>query len=71
MFEPILMSKMLALRYKQAKGLEHKATLEQFQNLFAQFTGVNVPSPVLSLVNNAGFQYINPYNNVPQTGFGA
>jgi hypothetical protein len=71
MFEPILISTMLALRYKQAKGLNSKDLLEQFQSLYALFTGVNAAAPVLSLVNYSLFPYLNPWTNIPQTGFGS
>lgn len=71
MFEPVLISTMLALRYKQAKGLDSAATLQQFQNLYAQFTGVNAAAPTLNLVDWVGFPYINPWTNIPQTGFGS
>jgi hypothetical protein len=71
MFEPILMSKMLAMRYKQAKGLDAAGLEAQFQNLYSLFTGVNAPAPTLSLVAWTGFPYLNPWTNVPQTGFGS
>lgn len=71
MFEPILISTMLALRYKQAKGLASKDTLEQFQSLYSLFTGANAAAPVLSLVNRPTFPYIDPWNNLPQSGYGS
>jgi hypothetical protein len=71
MFEPVLISTMLALRYKQAKNLNSHAELEQFQALYALFTGVNAAAPILSLVDWVGFPYVNPWTNIPQTGFGS
>lgn len=71
MFEPILISKMLAARFKQAKGLDASATLEQFQAMFALFSGVNVSAPVLSLTRRNSFPYLNAWTNVPQSGFGS
>lgn len=71
MFEPVLISTMLALRYKQAKGLESGALLDEFKTLFANFTGVNTSAPVLSMVNWVGFPYLNPWTNIPQSGFGS
>lgn len=70
MFEPILITKMLATRFKQAKGLDAGATQEQFQSMFALFTGVNAAAPVLNLTSRVGFPYLSPWRNVPQTGFG-
>jgi hypothetical protein len=71
MFEPVLISTMLALRYKQAKNLNAKDTLEQFQTLFSLFTGVNTAAPVLNMTGWIGFPYLNPWTNIPQTGFGS
>ncbi len=71
MFEPILISKMLTARYKQAKGLEAGASLQQFQTMFSQFTGVNTAAPTLNLASVCAFPYLNPWRNVPQTGFGS
>jgi hypothetical protein len=70
-YEPILISTMLALRYKQAKGLDSAAVEQRFQNMFAQFTGVNSPAPILKLVNYQLFPYLNPWTNIPQSGFGS
>ena len=66
-----MISKMLAARFKQAKGLDASATLEQFQSMFALFTGVNVSAPVLSLTRRNTFPYLNAWNNIPQSGFGS
>jgi hypothetical protein len=71
MFEPVLISTMLALRYKQAKNLNSKDTLEQFQSLFSLFTGVNASAPTLNMTGWIGFPYLNPWTNIPQTGFGS
>lgn len=71
MFEPVLITKMLVARFKQAKGLEAGASLQQFQAMFAQFTGVNTAAPVLNLAAVSAFPFLNPWRNVPQTGFGS
>lgn len=71
MFEPILISTMLALRYKQAKGLPSKDMLEQFQSLFALFTGINTSAPILNMAGRLDFPYLNPWTNLPHTGYGS
>lgn len=70
MFEPILISKMLIARYKTSKGLPAQASMQEFQNMYALFTGLNQPAPVLNLAVTYDFPYINPWTNVPQSGFG-
>lgn len=70
LFEPILITKLLALRYKQAKGLDPTSTAEQFAAQFMAWTGVNTPAPVLNVARYEGFPYLNVWTNVPQSGYG-
>lgn len=70
LYESIMISKMLALRYKQAKGLDANASMEQFNSMFATFTGVNSPSPILSLTTVKAFPFVNMWSNLPPTGYG-
>jgi hypothetical protein len=70
LFDAILMVKFLVARYKQAKGLDAGAALEQFQAMFATFTSINTPAEILSLSGRAGFPYINVWTNLPVSGFG-
>lgn len=70
LYDPTLVAKMLVLRYKQAKGLDANASLEQFTNMFSAVTGINVPAPVLSVARTTGFPYLNTWTNVPQGGYG-
>jgi hypothetical protein len=69
-FEPILMSLMLAMRYKQAKGFDASALQARFEHQFSVHTGVNTAAPVLNMAGKLGFPYLNPWTNVPQSGFG-
>lgn len=71
LYEPVLISKMLAARYKQAKGLNAAASIEQFQNMYSIYTGVNTPAPILNLGTSNSFPFLNPWLNIPQGGFGA
>jgi hypothetical protein len=71
LYESILISKMLALRYKQAKGLDANSALEQFTAMYATYTGVNAPSPILSLNTVKAFPFLNMWSNVPPTGYGS
>lgn len=69
-FESILITKMLAARYKQAKGLDAAASLDQFTAAFQSCTGMNSPAPVLNMATNRIFPLINIYTNTPPTGYG-
>lgn len=70
MFDPIMMVKMLAARYKQAKGLDASAQLDQFTAAFQSATGSNTPAPVLNMATARLFPLINIYTNTPPTGYG-
>ena len=70
LFESILITKMLAARYKQAKGLDASAQLEQFESRFASAISLNAPSATLKLATVSGFPYLS-VQNIPQSGFGS
>lgn len=71
MFEPVLIVKMLAARYKQAKGLDANASLEQFAAAFSSATGLNAPAPVVNMATYNLFPLLNTYTNTPPTGYGS
>jgi len=71
LFDAILISKMLATRYKQAKGLDANSSLEQFQAMYAAISGINSPAPVLTLARASRFPFLNPWINLPQSGYGS
>lgn len=70
-FDPILISKMLVARYKTTKGLPAQASMQEFQNMFDVLTGQDKPAPVLNMSGTADFPYINPWTNLPHTGYGS
>jgi len=70
-FDPLLIVKMLALRFKQAKSLPAMEYMQQFQAAFVTATAKNAPMPVLRMNGRWGFPYLNAWVNVPQSGFGS
>jgi hypothetical protein len=70
LFDAVMMVKMLATRYKQAKGLDATSSAQQFQAMFAAFTGTNTTSPILNMTRYSGYPLINVWTNVPQSGYG-
>lgn len=71
LFDAVMMVKMLAARFKQARGLDPGALLEQFQTMYQLFTSTNAPAEILSLAGRTGFPYINVWTNLPVSGFGS
>lgn len=71
MFEPVLISTMLAMRYRQAKGIDASVLMQRFQLLYAQFSGVNAPAPILKLARSGAYPLLDPWRNVADTGYGS
>lgn len=70
MFPPILVVKLLATRWKQAKGFDATTSLEQFAAEFNTATSQNKAAPVLNMAMYRLFPLLNTYTNLPPTGYG-
>lgn len=70
-FQPIMIQKMLVMRFKQARGLDATAAAEQFQAAFMSWTSKNKSAQILNLGFRRMFPYINVYQNLPQSGYGS
>ena len=71
LFDKILISRYLKVKYMEAKGLDTTKAQDDFQQQFAFITNVDKPAEVL----NAGgrgraFPYLDTYRNTPDTGYG-
>lgn len=71
MFEPVMIVKMLAARYKQAKGLDATDSLDQFNAAYNSATSLNAPAPVLDMGRSMLFPLLNIFTNTPPTGYGS
>lgn len=71
MFEPVMVVKMLAARYKQAKGFDATDSLDQFNAAFNSATSLNSPAPVLDMGRSMLFPLLNIFTNTPPTGYGS
>ncbi len=71
LFESILMVKMLAARYKEAKGIDANSSLAQFAAAYQTATSINKPAPILNTAVGQMFPLINVWTNTPPTGFGS
>jgi hypothetical protein len=71
LYPPSLVVKFLKVKYLEAKGFDSEKARDDFAGIFDSTSGQNIPSGIL----NAGggseqFPYIDPFNNVPDTGYG-
>lgn len=69
LFEPILIQKLLKLRFLEAKRFDTTAASQQFNNAIMAWGGMDKSAPVLSAARSRGFPYIDD-RNVPETNYG-
>lgn len=70
LYDSELITTMLELRFKQAKGLDSTSAADAFATKFASYTGINSPAPIVSCAYVPRFPYLSVFN-VPQSGFGS
>jgi len=69
LFEPILIQKLLKLRFLEAKGFDTGAAVQQFANAFSQWTGKDTSAATLNMARVRVFPYLG-WRNVPETNYG-
>lgn len=69
LFDPLLIQKLLKLRFLEAKKFDTSAASEQFNNIYMACSGQDKSAPVLSAARSRGFPYLDD-RNVPETNYG-
>lgn len=69
LFEPVLIQKLLKLRFLEAKGFDTTAAVSQFANVFSQWTGKDASAQTLNMARVRVFPYLG-WRNVPETNYG-
>lgn len=69
LYDPILIQKLLKLRFLEAKKFDTTAASQQFENALMARGGQDKSAPVLSAARSRGFPYLDD-RNVPETGYG-
>lgn len=70
LYDQLLITKFLKLRFLEAKGFDTTAALTQFTSAFMQVTGRDVSMPVLTMARRPRFPYLG-LRNIPETGYGS
>ena len=71
LYEPILIIKMLKVKMLEAKGFDASAARAEFELIFDSTTGKDTGAPILSADRTSrGINYISPYKNTGDTGYG-
>jgi len=68
-FPPVLITKLLKLRFLEAKGFDTTAALGQYNTALATWLPKDKSAPVLSMSNRRLFPYLD-WRNIPETNFG-
>lgn len=68
-FPPVLIEKLLKLRFLEAKGFDTTAALGQYNTALATWIPKDKSAPVLSMSNRRLFPYLD-WRNIPETNFG-
>jgi len=71
LYDPILMVKFLKAKYLEAKGFDSTAARNDFALEFDAITGQEKGAPILNAaILGREFPYLEPYRNLPDTGYG-
>ena len=71
LFDPILFSRGLKMRFLEAKGFDSSAAAADFENAWEQVVGPDAAAAKLNLSDTSwGLRYLDGWSNVPPSGFG-
>lgn len=71
LFPPNLITRLLKVKFLEAKGFDSQKALDAFNRAFEAWTGRDKGAPILNAARGRGFfPYLDPYRNVPYTGYG-
>lgn len=71
LFEPIMIVKFLKLKWLSSKQMDTTAASREVDLMFDARTGHDAGAPVLSVSGSGvGFPYLNPWTNLPDSGYG-
>jgi len=71
LLDPYLVTQLARVKWLEMKGFDSSAAMRDFQVAFENRKGNERGAPVLTMVRDYKFPYINPIANTPDTGFGA
>lgn len=71
LFDKVLISRLLKVKYYEAKGLDSTKAMDDFAQQFSFITNVDKSGEILSAGRTRrGFPYLDGWRNVPDTGYG-
>ena len=71
LYPPILISRLLKLRFMQARGFDTTLANNEYDNALQTWKGKDNSAPILNAGGGGGgFPYLESYRNTPDTGYG-
>lgn len=71
LYPPALTVKFLKVKYLEAKGFDSEKARDDFADLYGSVTGQNTPATTLNAGGGTSdLQYLDMFNNVPDTNYG-
>jgi hypothetical protein len=71
LLDAYLVTLLARVKWLEMKGFDSSAAMRDFQVNYENRKGNEKGAPVLTMVRNYGFPYLNAINNLPDTGFGS
>jgi hypothetical protein len=70
-YEPILIQKLLKVKFLEAKGFNSESARMEFETVFLSRTGKDEGSGILSASDtHSRYPYLTPYRNMRDSGYG-
>lgn len=70
LFDRTLITRMLKLKFLEAKGFDTTKAQDDFNQVFGFLTGKDKSNQILSVGGKGGYPYLNSRRNVADTGYG-
>jgi len=71
LLDAYLVTLLARVKWLEMKGFDSSASMRDFQVNYENRKGNEKGAPVLNMVRNYGFPYLNAINNLPDTGYGS
>jgi hypothetical protein len=70
-YDPLLLELLVKLRYKEAKGMDTAAAMQEWTLMLSQIMNRDVAAyPINAAQARRPYPYLDPYRNLPDTGYG-
>lgn len=69
-YDSYMYERLLRLRWKETKGFDTTKDQQMYNKALSRWTSRDTPAPILNAAGRRRFNYLTPYGNTPDTGYG-